>query len=63
MQTAKDILDTCVEGYFQQKLGLGPEIMKFVYPSKIESHASHYILRPETVESLALLFRFTQDPK
>eukprot|EP00004_Rigifila_ramosa_P014930 TRINITY_DN3437_c0_g1_i2.p1 TRINITY_DN3437_c0_g1~~TRINITY_DN3437_c0_g1_i2.p1 ORF type:complete len:620 (-),score=132.66 TRINITY_DN3437_c0_g1_i2:17-1600(-) len=58
---AKGITATCHEGYHMQKSGLGPEIMSF-YANGMGVAASHYILRPETVEAYFYMWRLTHDP-
>jgi hypothetical protein len=74
IELAKRLMETCYETYKRQPSGLGPEITRFDDKARdFKIRASHYILRPgmkykfqnsnwvETVESLFLLYRFTND--
>lgn len=51
----------CAFRYVRQKTGLAPEFVKV--GADMEVGASHNLLRPETVESLFYMWRFTKDPK
>jgi len=76
MKTAKAITYTCYQMYAITPTGLGPEIAyDFISIDKLkggEGHkahdfkpkgdASHYLLRPEVVESLFILNKITGDP-
>ncbi|KAG9337347.1 hypothetical protein JZ751_028915, partial [Albula glossodonta] len=53
MELAQKLMETCYQMYAQMETGLSPEI-----PAD-----RHNLLRPETVESLFYLYRFTQDRK
>ncbi|EGC38588.1 hypothetical protein DICPUDRAFT_86464 [Dictyostelium purpureum] len=63
MQVAKEITKTCVQSYFKSPTGLGPEIFKFdpVTGEILLNDVNLYILRPETIESLFILYRLTGD--
>lgn len=57
---AKDLLRTCVFTYKNAPCGIAPEHVKFD-PTYRAGDASYH-LRPETVESLFILWRVTGDP-
>lgn len=61
---AKKIAFTCVEAYFKTPTGLGPEVSRANPQTDFESKsgAKHYLLRPETVESLYVLYQVTKHP-
>jgi len=61
MRIGKEITRTCHEMYARQNSGLAPELVKFFPGSDFHPGASHYILRPETVESYFVLYRLTGD--
>ncbi len=64
MENSLELMKTCYEIYARQATGLGPEIVRFDDPLKdFRNHASHYILRPEAVESLFILWRVTHEQK
>lgn len=68
LDLARDILRTCVESYERSATGLAPEIIGFDQ-SQVKSlgledfyyQAPHNLLRPETAESLMVLYRVTKD--
>ncbi|CAI8003608.1 Endoplasmic reticulum mannosyl-oligosaccharide 1,2-alpha-mannosidase [Geodia barretti] len=69
MRIAKDLMYTCYRMYKDMPTGLSPEIVHFnmdpgatkdIY---VEPLNCHNILRPETVESLFYLYRFTNETK
>jgi len=68
MQLAKELAYTCWKTYEVQPLGLAPEISHFhttggntdIY---VKPNDAHNLLRPETVESLFILYRITKDAK
>jgi len=66
MTFARELMRTCYEFYRQTPTGLSPEIIQFTNdPLKdfeVDGHATHSLLRPETVESLFVLWRTTHDP-
>merc|ERR1712228_275829 len=61
MDIAREIMASCHQMYSQTKSGLAPEIIFFEKDGNIniKPQDSHYLLRPETVESLFYLYRFT----
>ncbi|KAN0027656.1 hypothetical protein ACTFIU_010629 [Dictyostelium citrinum] len=65
MKVGEEVTKTCAKVYMTSATGLGPEIAFFNPQGDIEvtgyKAASHYILRPETVESLFILYRLTGD--
>ena len=56
------ITDTCRESYLQSKYGLGNEIT-LLRQGQLEGLSVDVILRPEYVESLFYLWRYTHDQK
>uniref|UniRef100_A0A8C5RMU7 alpha-1,2-Mannosidase n=1 Tax=Laticauda laticaudata TaxID=8630 RepID=A0A8C5RMU7_LATLA len=67
---AAELAETCYQMYAQVETGLSPEIVHFnMHPQKdrkdveIKTADRHNLLRPETVESLFYLYRFTGDKK
>uniref|UniRef100_A0A3B3ZJ09 alpha-1,2-Mannosidase n=1 Tax=Periophthalmus magnuspinnatus TaxID=409849 RepID=A0A3B3ZJ09_9GOBI len=62
MDLALQLMETCHQMYAQMETGLSPEIAHFSLQTSSSSDV-HNLLRPETVESLFYLFRFTQEPK
>lgn len=66
---AKDLMETCVQMYSQMPTGLSPELVYFNQgpPSSddiiVKPLDAHNLLRPETVESLYILYRLTGDKK
>ena len=62
LMIAKQLMSTCVKLYVDQSSGLGPEIANFGN-STHDYNVQHptYLLRPETVESLFVLYRTTGD--
>ncbi|KAJ7308109.1 hypothetical protein JRQ81_008617 [Phrynocephalus forsythii] len=70
MTLAAELAETCYQMYAQVETGLSPEIIHFnMHPQKgqkdieIKAADQHNLLRPETVESLFYLYRFTGDKK
>nr|KAF6433924.1 mannosidase alpha class 1B member 1 [Molossus molossus] len=70
MELARALMDTCYQMNRQMETGLSPEIVHFnLYPQKDQKDVQvkpadrHNLLRPETVESLFYLYRFTGDRK
>lgn len=59
---AKKLMATCYAMYSKQKTGLAPEFVRFAPGRGMTVGAGHNLLRPETVESLFYLWRFTKDP-
>ncbi|XP_072518257.1 endoplasmic reticulum mannosyl-oligosaccharide 1,2-alpha-mannosidase isoform X2 [Salminus brasiliensis] len=69
MELAVQLMETCHQMYVQMETGLSPEIAHF----NVQNHNGrdvdvkpadrHNLLRPETVESLFYMYRFTQDSK
>ena len=65
MALAEQLGETCYQMYARTKTGLAPEFVQFV-PGKdmvTARTASYNIGRPEAVESLFVLWYYTQDPK
>ncbi|XP_056434669.1 endoplasmic reticulum mannosyl-oligosaccharide 1,2-alpha-mannosidase [Gadus chalcogrammus] len=70
MDLAQQLMETCHQMYVQMETGLSPEIAQFNLPPAadgrdihVKTPDRHNLLRPETVESLFYLYRFTKDPK
>ncbi|CAL8279519.1 unnamed protein product [Merluccius merluccius] len=70
MDLAQQLMETCHQMYVQMETGLSPEIAQFNLPPaadgpdiNVKTPDRHNLLRPETVESLFYLHRFTKDPK
>jgi len=59
---AQQLMYTCYQMYARQPSGLAPEMVYFRNGEDMVSGAHHNLLRPETVESLMVLFRKTGDP-
>uniref|UniRef100_A0A8C2Q107 alpha-1,2-Mannosidase n=1 Tax=Cyprinus carpio TaxID=7962 RepID=A0A8C2Q107_CYPCA len=69
MELAKQLMETCYQIYAQMETGLSPEIAHFnmhegsTQDVDVKIADRHNLLRPETVESLFYLYRFTKDKK
>ncbi|XP_062874122.1 mannosidase, alpha, class 1B, member 1b [Trichomycterus rosablanca] len=69
MELAKQLMETCYQMYAQMETGLSPEIAHFnmdaagTHDVIVKPADRHNLLRPETVESLFYLYRFTKDKK
>ncbi|KAK6195259.1 hypothetical protein SNE40_000727 [Patella caerulea] len=69
MELAKELMNTCYEMYKRMATKLSPEITYFnMAPGApedliVKPMDAHNLLRPETVESLLYLYRFTGDKK
>ncbi|KAM8933491.1 endoplasmic reticulum mannosyl-oligosaccharide 1,2-alpha-mannosidase [Pelodytes ibericus] len=71
MELATALMETCYQMYKQMDTGLSPEISHFFLHDvqkkekdiDVKPADRHNLLRPETVESLFYLFRFTGDSK
>jgi len=65
MEAAKGIAKTCHLMYDEYPAGISPESVYFTPGAnglEMRSGASYYILRPEAVESLFIMWRLTKDP-
>ena len=74
MKLAIALMHSCNEMYVRQPTGLAPEIVQFHLDGSnarengetrafiVDPHATHSMLRPETVESLFIMWRVTKDP-
>ncbi|POM71946.1 Mannosyl-oligosaccharide alpha-1,2-mannosidase [Phytophthora palmivora] len=66
---AKQLMETCYQMYAQMESKLAPEIMYFNMKENVEEDLlvsatdAFNLLRPETVESLMVLYRVTKDEK
>ncbi|XP_051893016.1 endoplasmic reticulum mannosyl-oligosaccharide 1,2-alpha-mannosidase-like isoform X2 [Pristis pectinata] len=69
MELAKELIETCYQMYAQIETGLSPEIVHFnlsphnAKDVEVKPADRHNLLRPETVESLFYMYRFTRDKK
>ncbi|XP_068617023.1 mannosidase, alpha, class 1B, member 1b [Brachionichthys hirsutus] len=69
MDLAQRLMETCHQMYVQMETGLSPEIVHFnMYQGSaqdvnVKFADRHNLLRPETVESLFYMYRFTKDHK
>ncbi|KAJ0057622.1 hypothetical protein NL108_011100, partial [Boleophthalmus pectinirostris] len=69
MDLALELMETCHQMYAQMETGLSPEIAHFSLQTSsgpdvlVKPADRHNLLRPETVESLFYLFRFTKETK
>jgi mannosyl-oligosaccharide alpha-1,2-mannosidase len=63
MKLADELLYTCVQTYKRTATGIGPEFVNFVNGKDFQPGAAFYILRPETVESLFILYQITKNQK
>ncbi|XP_051519774.1 endoplasmic reticulum mannosyl-oligosaccharide 1,2-alpha-mannosidase-like [Myxocyprinus asiaticus] len=69
MELAQQLMETCYQMYAQMETGLSPEIAHFNMHEGSKQDVDvkiadrHNLLRPETVESLFYLYRFTKDKK
>uniref|UniRef100_A0A1A8LIZ7 alpha-1,2-Mannosidase n=2 Tax=Nothobranchius pienaari TaxID=704102 RepID=A0A1A8LIZ7_9TELE len=69
MDLAVQLMETCHQMYQQMETGLSPEIAHFSLHAGegqdvvVKPADRHNLLRPETVESLFYMYRFTKDTK
>ncbi|XP_070845879.1 endoplasmic reticulum mannosyl-oligosaccharide 1,2-alpha-mannosidase [Chaetodon trifascialis] len=69
MDLAVELIETCHQMYKQMETGLSPEIVHFNLQASdsrdviVKPADRHNLLRPETVESLFYMYRFTKDTK
>nr|XP_021329067.1 endoplasmic reticulum mannosyl-oligosaccharide 1,2-alpha-mannosidase isoform X1 [Danio rerio] len=69
MELAIQLIETCHQMYVQMETGLSPEIAHFNLQNHngrdidVKPADRHNLLRPETVESLFYMYRFTKDSK
>uniref|UniRef100_A0A3B3UFY0 alpha-1,2-Mannosidase n=1 Tax=Poecilia latipinna TaxID=48699 RepID=A0A3B3UFY0_9TELE len=69
MDLAQQLMETCHQMYRQMETGLSPEIAHFNMQGSEGQDVSvkpadrHNLLRPETVESLFYMYRFTKEAK
>ena len=64
MRIAKALGKTCYQMYSQMRTGLAPELVRFPGGGKMatDPRAVHNLLRPEAIEAIFYLWRFTKDP-
>lgn len=65
LQLGEELADTCVHTYRMTATGLAPEITRFPGGGDpvVDAGSKHNLLRPETMESLFVLYRLTGDDK
>ena len=66
MAVAAELAHTCYEMYHRQRTGLAPELVRFPGAGRgmtLDPRAVHNLLRPEAIEALFYLWRFTKDVK
>eukprot|EP00466_Bigelowiella_natans_P001273 jgi/Bigna1/54798/estExt_Genewise1Plus.C_430058 len=65
MQLARELMETCWQSYARMPTGLAPEIIKFDKGEDfyVDSRDTHNLLRPETIESLFVMWRVTHEQK
>ncbi|XP_032426137.1 endoplasmic reticulum mannosyl-oligosaccharide 1,2-alpha-mannosidase [Xiphophorus hellerii] len=69
LDLAQQLMETCHQMYKQMETGLSPEIAHFNMQGdegqdvSVKPADRHNLLRPETVESLFYMYRFTKDGK
>jgi hypothetical protein len=63
VRAAVDLAATCYRLYLESPSGIGPEIVQFHENGTYSVSHPKFILRPETIESLFYLYRYTKDPK
>ncbi|XP_051267984.1 endoplasmic reticulum mannosyl-oligosaccharide 1,2-alpha-mannosidase isoform X1 [Dicentrarchus labrax] len=69
MDLAVELTETCHQMYKQMETGLSPEIVHFSLQASdgrdvvVKPADRHNLLRPETVESLFYMYRFTKETK
>jgi len=61
LDLAKELMATCVHMYEFTPTGLSPEDVVFDENDEMVSGSNEYMLRPEVIESLFYLWRFTHD--
>jgi mannosyl-oligosaccharide alpha-1,2-mannosidase len=60
---AVDLLATCYRLYAESPTGIAPEIVEFESDGRYQVRDPKYILRPETIESIFYMYRFTKDER
>jgi mannosyl-oligosaccharide alpha-1,2-mannosidase len=63
MKHAGDLAHTCYLMFSRQKSGVAPEYVEFPGGQDFINGAGYYLLRPETMESMFYMWRFTKDQK
>ena len=65
MQLAAELMETCYRMYADSPTGLAAEIADFAHPTRVTAAtgAKHCLLRPETSESLFLMWRLTGEKR
>lgn len=65
LRLGADLAETCYQFWHRMPTGIAPELVTWQSGADFQpgSNARHYLLRPETVETLFVLWRTTGDPK
>jgi len=62
LRVAKQLMYTCWQMYERMETGIAAEYVKFTGSNDFITPQNHYLLRPETVESLFILNQVTGNP-
>lgn len=62
LELAGQLTESCYQMYHKQRLGLSPEFIN-INNMRPTLHRTYWSMRPETVESLFVMWRLTKDPK
>jgi len=62
MALAEKLVETCYKMYANQRTGLAPEFVRFG-ANGMSVGAGHNLLRPEAIEAIFYMWRFTKQPK
>ena len=63
MAAAAKLVETCYQMYARTKTGLSPEFVRFSARGDMTVGAAHNLLRPEAIEAIFYMWRFTKDVK
>jgi mannosyl-oligosaccharide alpha-1,2-mannosidase len=63
LAVAKALMYTCYQMYARMRTGLAPEFVRFSPGGAMQIGAAHNLLRPEAIESIFYMWRFTKDTK
>eukprot|EP00727_Mastigamoeba_balamuthi_P010643 m51a1_g6200 putative mannosyl-oligosaccharide -alpha-mannosidase ia (559) ;mRNA; f:115244-117459 len=63
MELAEGVARTCHEMYATTPTGLAPEVAKFVPGAGVRAEARHYLLRPEAVETMLYMWRYSHEQR
>ena len=63
LRVAAELTETCVKMYTRQATGISPEYVQFPQQQDFINGPGYYILRPEAMESLFYMWRYTRQQK